>query len=154
MPTIQSVIKRVGKRNIASPLRRFLAPLVFVLVIPLAGCPSAQLARYNEATYQHLTFEKPEVLALYDTFKSDPLNDEKIRDIDLKLAQIREFEAGKGPSNADMTHQVDSIQNMFKKHVAERRRDGPWSDPNLMNHKDSIGEAFDIAIRTVQALNK
>lgn len=121
---------------------------------PMIGCSGPQLARYDETTYQRVTFAKPEVLAVYDTFKIDPIDEGKVGEIDLKLAQIREYEAGKGAPNVDMTHQVELIQGMFKKHVAERRRDGPWNDANLGNHKDAISKAFDIAIKTEQAKNK
>jgi hypothetical protein len=127
---------------------------VFALLIPLVGCPGPQLVHYDETTYQHLTFVKPEILALYDELKADPINDTKISGIDLKIAQIREYEAGKGPGNVDMTHQVDLIQNMFRKHIAERRRDGPWNDANLGNHKDAITKLLDIAIKTEQSLNR
>ena len=130
-----------------------IAAFVF-LVTPLIGCGGPQLARYDATTYQNLTFEKPEVLAVYDTFKSDPINESQINAINLKLSQIHEYEAGKGSGNVDMTSQVESIQNMFKKHVTERRRDGVWNDTNLANHKDAISEAFDKAIKTEQAKNK
>jgi hypothetical protein len=105
-------------------------------------------------TYRQLTDEKPEVLALYDSFKSDPIDENKVSEIELKLAKTREYEAGKGAGNVDMTSQVESIQSMFKKHVVERRKDGPWNDANLGNHKDAIAEAFDKTIKTVRALNK
>ena len=91
------------------PRRMFVAPICFLLLFPLVGCPGPQLVHYDETTYQHLTFVKPEILALYDTFKIDPVNDSKISDIDLKIVQIREYEAGKGAGNVDMTHQVDLI---------------------------------------------
>ncbi len=144
-------IAKPGKGHLR---RNFFLPLYFLFLFPLVGCPGPQLVRYDETTYQHLTFVKPEILALYDTFKMDPLNDNKIGDVDLKVAQIREYEAGKGPGNADMTHQIDLVQTMFKKHVAERRRDGPWNDANLGNHKEAIANLLDTAIKTEQALNK
>jgi hypothetical protein len=125
-----------------------------LLASTLIGCGGPQLARYDVTTYQNITFEKPEVLALYDTFRVDPINENKFNDVDLKLAQIREYEAGKGPGNVDMTQQIESIKSMFEKHVAERRRDGPWNEANLGNHKDAISDAFDVAIKTEQAKNK
>ena len=124
-----------------------------VVISSILGCGGVPLARYDASTYQSLTFEKPEILAVYDTFKVNPVDDSKVSAADLKLAQIHEYEVGK-PGNVDMAHQVENIQKMFDKHVAERRRDGPWSDVILSNHIDSISEVFDIAIKTEQAKNK
>ena len=134
--------------------RNFISLFFFLLLFPFVSCSGPQLVHYDEMTYQHLTFVKPEILALYDTFKTDPLNDTKIGEMDLKLEQIHEYENGKGPGNVDMTHQVDLIQSTFKKHMNERRRDGPWNDANLDDHKDAITKLLNTAIKTEQALNK
>lgn len=130
------------------------AAVICFFAVPFTACGGPQLNRYDATTYQNLTYEKPEVLALYDSFGTDPINDGKVNDVGLKLSQIHEYEAGKGAGNIDMTHQVESIQKLFQKHVSERRRDGAWNATNLTNHKETISEAFDIAIKTEQAKNK
>ena len=51
---------------------------------------------YDPTTYKNLTDLKPEVLFLYESFKSDPVKEERITKIRLKLAQVYEYEKGKG----------------------------------------------------------
>lgn len=122
--------------------------------LTLGGCAGVQLAKYDDRSYQQVTFVKPEILAVYDTFAVDPINEAKVEAVDLKLAQYQAYEAGKGPANSDMTRQVENVQALYKKHVSERRRDGPWNPTNIANHKETITDACDITIRTEQAKNK
>jgi hypothetical protein len=120
----------------------------------LSGCAGVQVAKYDEQSYQQVAFVKPEILAVYDTFTVDPINEAKVEAVDLKLAQYHSYEAGKGPANAEMTQQIGHVQELYKKHVAERRRDGPWNATNLANHKETITDACDIAIKTERVKNK
>jgi hypothetical protein len=120
----------------------------------MTGCGGNALTKYDENTYQQVTFVKPQILATYDTFKTDPLNQPKIDETDLKLAQLQTYEAGKGPANVEMTQQVESIQKLFRKHVAERKRDGVWNEVVTNDHKEIISEACDLAIKTEAAKNR
>lgn len=143
---MNSLVNRAGRRAVSA--------LLVLGVISISGCGGVALTKYDDRTYQQVTFAKPEVLAVYDSFAADPIDETKISAENLKLAQLREYEAGKGAANAEMIQQVESIQNLFKRHTAERRRDGPWNETNLNNHKATISAAFDLAIKTEQAKNR
>lgn len=122
--------------------------------LSMSGCSGVPITKYDDRSYQQITFVKPEILAVYDTFTVDPIDEAKVSAVDLKLAQYQAYESGKGPTNTEMTQQVEHMQALYRKHVAERRRDGPWNATNLANHKETIVEACDIAIKTEQAKNK
>jgi len=72
----------------------------FLLILPFLAIGCAHLfgsiTYYDPMTYKNLTDLKPEVTVLYETFASDSLNITKIANIRLKLAQIYEYERGKG----------------------------------------------------------
>ena len=80
----------------------------------LLSCGCAHLlglaTYYDPTTYKNLTDLKPEVIALYDTFDTDSIDMFKIAAIRLKLAQIYEYENGKGTKNAETTRQIKIIQ--------------------------------------------
>lgn len=125
------------------------------LLLSLSGCAHLfGLAYYDPTTYKNLTDLKPEVMALYDTFTKDTVNAEKIDSIRLKLAQIYEYENGKGEKNAETTKQIEKIQGMFERHVNNRLTQGKWNDAHLTNQKENMAEAFDIAIQTERLKNK
>ncbi len=141
-------ITKVGNRF------RAMAAVWMIATAALSACGGVSVTKYDDHTYQQVAFVKPEILAVYDSFKIDPINDAKVEGVDLKLAQYQTYEAGKGPANIEMTQQLETIQKLFKKHVAERKRDGPWNDTVIGNHKEIISEACDIAIKTERAKNK
>jgi len=109
---------------------------------------------YDPTTYKNLTDLKPEVLLLYDTFKQEQIEEKKIAALRLKLAQIYEYEKGKGVENSDTTRQIEIIQQMFERHVKDRLEGGRWTLVHSSNVKENIAEAFDIAIRTERLKNK
>lgn len=125
------------------------------LLLSLSGCAHLfGLSYYDPTTYKNLTDIKPEVMALYDTFTRETVNAEKIDSIRLKLAQIYEYENGKGEKNAETTKQIKIIQGIFERHVKNRLTQGKWNEAHLMNQKENIAEAFDIAIQTERLKNK
>lgn len=128
---------------------------VLFLLLSLSGCAHLfGLSYYDPTTYKNLTDIKPEVMALYDTFTREAVNAEKIDSIRLKLAQIYEYENGKGEKNAETTKQIKIIQGIFERHVKNRLTQGKWNEAHLMNQKENIAEAFDIAIQTERLKNK
>ena len=142
--------------------RIFDARVIIVTVIVLvcaswcAGCVESlgKISYFDPTTYKNLTDLKPEVLMLYDTFSSDPVDTGKVSVLRLKLAQVYEYEKGKGDKNKETYEQIAIIQSMFSRHVDERLRDGKWNEANLSNKKENIGAAFAIAIRTERLKNK
>lgn len=132
--------------------------LVIILQILIALCFLAQCASlisyYDPTTYKNLTELKPEVAFLYETFTSDSIDMEKIDAIRLRLAQVYEYEKGKGPKNIETYEQIKIIQDMFERHVKERLEHGTWSNEHMENKKTIIQEAFDIAIQTERLKNK
>lgn len=125
--------------------------LIAVMCISVS-CKSF-ISYYDAVTYQNLTDLKPSVLFLYETFKSDDVNETDIREIHLQFAQAHEFEKGKGPSNEPTRKQIKIIWDMFEDHVKDRLETGKWSDVHCENNKDNITAAFDKAIETEMLKN-
>lgn len=120
----------------------------------LSGCAALQLSYYDPTTFRGLTALKPKVAVLYETFTHDRLNEEKIAEVRLELAQVYEYERGKGESNRETARQVQIIREMFERHVEHRQKQGQWSMTFMQNARQNIEEAFDIAIRTERLKNK
>ena len=125
-------------------------------VLFLYGCASwiGFPTYFDATTYKNLTDLKPQVLKLYDTFTSNELDTTKIETVDLKFAQIYEYEKGKGEKNKETYVQINLIYNMYKSHVQDRMDNAAWSEVHCGNQKENIAEAFDIAIKTESLKNK
>lgn len=110
---------------------------------------------YDATTYKNLTDIKAEVLFLYDTFATDSIDEVKITSARLKLAQVYEYEKGKGEKkNRETREQLELIQGIFDRHVSDRVKHGKWTPTHLANQKTNVAEAFDIAIATERLKNK
>ena len=132
-----------------------LSILLTLLFFLIAGCSSLGfITYYDPTTYKSLTDLKPEVLALYDTFTNNAMSDDTIHAIRLKLAQIYEYEKGKGDKNEETYKQIRIIQKMFERHMQDRINNGLWDETHLNNTKKNISDAFDIAIKTERLKNK
>jgi hypothetical protein len=129
---------------------------VLLFSIYLSGCAYlfGFITYYDPTTYKNLTDLKPEVVALYNTFSTSTVDTNNIAAIRLKLAQMYEYENGKGTKNVETTKQIKIIQEMFDRHVNDRIKNGKWSEEHLNNNKQNIQDAFDLAIRTERLKNK
>jgi hypothetical protein len=74
--------------------------------------------------------------------------------IRLELAQVYEYEKGKGKKNRETTEQIEIIHKMFERHVEDRVKGDHWSETHLQNVKENIEDLFDIAIQTERLKNK
>lgn len=139
----------------AFPLAR-LMQIVILSSIFIAGCAQwfGFPAYFDATSYKSLTDMKPQVLLLYDTFTKNDPEEKTIESVRLKLAQMYEYEKGKGEKNRETTIQIGIIQNMFERHVKDRLENGIWTKTHAANTKENIGEAFDIAISTENLKNK
>lgn len=126
--------------------------LLFFLL--LVGCSVSLLHYYDPTTYKNLTDLKPKVAALYVSFVDEDIDTEAIAAIRLELAQVYEYEKGKGKKNQETTEQIKIIRDMFEQHVQDRLKKEKWSNTHLQNAKENIEEAFDIAILTERLKNK
>lgn len=135
---------------------RSVAAAIFMAMMLLTGCADMLgfATYYDPQTYKNLTELKPEVLTLYDTFANDAIDSDHIAAVRLKLAQVYEYERGKGEKNEDQARQVKSIQDMFERHVLDRKGGGKWNKAHLNNQKENIAQAFDIAIQTERNKNR
>lgn len=137
-------------------LQNLIVTNLLFLLLYLSGCAHLLgfTTYYDPVTYKNLTDIKPEVMALYETFSGDSVDTIKVSAISLKLAQIYEYENGKGAKNIETTKQIKIIQEMFERHVADRIKNGKWNETHLNNQKQNMAEAFDIAIQTERLKNK
>ncbi len=126
---------------------------IVIILFLYVRCVSL-ISYYDPTTYENLTEIKPEVVFLYETFTEDSVDVIKINEIRLRLAQVYEYERGKGLKNKDTYEQVEIIQNMFERHVRDRLEQGKWSEEHKENVKENIEEAFDIAIQTERLKNR
>jgi len=138
------------------PLKRYFSSVAAsCLLLYLSGCVHiGGITYYDPTTYKDLTDLKPEVATLYDTFTGDTIDNDQISAIRLKLAQMYEYERGKGEKNKETYTQINIIQTMFERHVSDRINGGKWSMTHANNQKETIAEAFDIAIKTEALKNK
>ena len=127
--------------------------VILIILFLYVRCVSL-ISYYDPTTYENLTEIKPEVVFLYETFTEDSVDLARINDIRLRLAQVYEYERGKGLKNKDTYEQVEIIQNMFERHVRDRLEQGKWSEEHMENVKENIEEAFDIAIQTERLKNR
>jgi hypothetical protein len=130
--------------------------LLLCLVLTLSSCASflGFPSYYDATTYKSLTDLKAEIQFLYDTFATDSLAEAEVTAVRLKLAQVYEYEKGKGEQNKETREQVEIIQQMFGRHMSDRMKNGKWTSAHLANQKTNLAEAFDIAIATERLKNK
>lgn len=135
--------------------RVYMLGVIWILIFSMGcagwlGFPSY----FDPTTYKNLTDLKPQVLLLYDSFTDEDLNKKNIQNIRLKLAQIYEYEKGKGEQNRETYAQIELVQRIFERHIKDRNENERWSEIHLNNQKQNISEAFDIAIQTENLKNK
>jgi len=128
------------------------ASLAFLMLF-CAGCPSILISHSDPTTYKNLTDLKPEVVALYQTFTGDDVDQDQIAAINLQFDRMYEYEKGKGQNNTETAKQVDIVRTMFRRHVQDRMETGKWSATDKDNKVANMGEAFDIAIATERLKN-
>ena len=126
------------------------------LFLALSACASLLgfPTYYDQTTYKNLTDLKAEILFLYDTFATDSMDEAKIAAARLKLAQVYEYEKGKGEKNRETREQLELLQQMVERHIGDRVKGGIWTPAHLRNQKTNLAEAFDLAIATERAKNK
>ena len=109
---------------------------------------------YDQTTYKNLTDLKVEILFLYDTFATDSIDEAKITAARLKLAQVYEYEKGKGEKNRETREQLELLQQMVERHMSDRVKGGKWTPAHVRNQKTNLAEAFDLVIATERMKNK
>jgi hypothetical protein len=129
------------------------AVLLIALLIVSVKC-IAPISYYDATTYENLTELKPAVVFLYETFKNDNIDKAHIQEVRLRMAQVYEYEKGKGESNEPTRIQVKKIWDMFEGHVKDRVETGKWMEAHFENNKRNLEDAFDIAIQTERLKNK
>jgi len=123
--------------------------LVEILIFLLFG-----LTYFDPTTYKNLTDLKPRVDNLYLLFVTDQYDTLKVQNIKLRLAQIYEYERGKGSDNEATAKQINLIRGMFDRHSTSRLNGGRWSNEMLQNNKENIMKLFDTAIETEWLKNR
>src|SRR3970282_2932073 len=90
---------------------RALATVSLLTLLYLAGCASLLWPppSYDSRTYKSLPDLKPEVILLYKTFGGEELKAGKIEAVRLRLAQIYEYERGKGGEGVGSGRQIGII---------------------------------------------
>ena len=156
MIDLQRKIDIIAKLGGDTKLNRFSVKfcVLSTLVLIFSVHCTSFISYYDPTTYKNLTEVKPEVVFLYETFTTDSVNPEKIVQVRLRLAQVYEYEKGKGLKNKETYEQIEIIQSMFERHVKDRLDKGKWTQEHYENVKTNMEEAFDIAIQTERLKNK
>ncbi|MBI2632922.1 MAG: hypothetical protein HYW78_00840 [Parcubacteria group bacterium] len=127
-----------------------------IILIGIFGCVGwlGMITYYDPTTYKNLTDAKPEVIFLYETFTTDKFDTVRVQAIQLRLAQMYEYERGKGEQNKETTVQIEIIRDMFNRHIKNRKNSGKWDTIHCTIQQNMIGRAFSIAIETERLKNK
>jgi len=163
--SLRSITNNLGRKSMFSVDKRFdrsyvrvvhLLLIAIQISILITGCAQwfGFPAYFDATTYKNLTDLKPQIQMLYDTFTQNEIDEKRIESIRLKLAQMYEYEKGKGERNKETMLQIGIIQNMFERHIGDRIESGTWTELHAGNLKENISEAFDIAISTENLKNK
>lgn len=109
---------------------------------------------YDPTTYKNLTDLKPYVMFLYASFGEEEVDEDRIWYVRLRLAQIHEYEKGKGPSNKETADQIGKIVEMYEEDVHARLAGASWNEAQINNSTENVVDAFDIAIQTERLKNR
>jgi hypothetical protein len=136
-------------------LRSLLGTLAFAL---LAACSGIPISYYDATTYTQLTSLKAETGTLVELFdkKSASDNEPKIEAVTLAFRKAVEYERGKGSPNSDTATQLEKISKLFSETIQEARDNPPGKlgPKYFVEAATTLGQAFDIAIRTENLKNK
>lgn len=124
-----------------------------IAMVALLSLALACLPTRDERTISDLESARDQVHSLYDTFTATQIDEARIDTVRSTLAALQAYQASKGDGNVLMQRQVDAIQQMFERHVAERKQ-RRWSGVHKNNKKELIGLAFQSAIATENEKNK
>jgi hypothetical protein len=116
--------------------------IVAALLLTLSQCGPTR----DTQTITQLESARDQVSGLYDTFTGTKIDEDRVAAVQSTLAGIRAYEESKGRGNTLMVQQVDQIQSMFERHLAERKSVSRWSGIHKNNKKELIGLAFQKAI--------
>ncbi len=145
-------------RNVKSDSSLLIRSLLLAaaVMVVLSGCASilGLVTYYDPTTYKNLTDLKPEVAALHDTLHQAPLDSANVASVRLKLAQMYEYEKGKGPRNTETARQLQFIRDMFEDHLSHGLLAGTASPTALKGYLGKMQKAFDKAIETERLKNK
>lgn len=133
------------------PVRDGLIALLFLVVAIACHFP---VTFFDTTTYKNLTDLKPEVVALYQTFPSDPVDTARIERVTMKLEQAYEYEKGKGSQNNSTLNQFDKLRSIFRRAINNRVKNGPWTPQAEADYEKNMVDAFDIAIQSENLKNK
>jgi hypothetical protein len=129
--------------------------LIGFLIFSVQGCSIfSSVSYYDPTTYRNLIELKVYTMFLYETLSDDSLDLKEVRNIRIRLAMAYEYEKGKGEQNNETAQQIKTIQEMFDKHIDDRKAKGRWSVSHLNNQLENIMEAYDIARKTELLKNK
>jgi len=129
---------------------------VFIFATVFSSCSflSSSITYYDPTTYKNLTDLKPHATMLYQSFAADTIDTQEIRYIRLTIAQMLEYEKGKGDKNSETAAQLKIIRTTFEEDVQHRMKNGKWGPAQTENQIENIADAFDIAITTERLKNK
>lgn len=126
----------VGRRkNSVIESLRNLGGLAVVLLI--AGC--ARVVPYDNVTADRLASLGSEMLALYDTFAQDPMDERRVEMIRAKLRATYDYESSKGERNRDTIRRIEALQLLFERHVVDRKAQ-QWTKTVAEQYKTQAGE--------------
>ncbi|MCX5782010.1 MAG: hypothetical protein NT145_04825 [Elusimicrobia bacterium] len=141
-------------KQITCRLRNYLKGFTVLLFFMLGCANLGHITYYDSTTYKSLTDLKPEVLSVYDNYASENIDEIKVAQTKLKIAQLFEYEKGKGEKNINTVNQINEIQGIFDRSLEDRRKNGKWNETYLKDRKENISDAFDLAIQTENLKNR
>jgi hypothetical protein len=120
------------------------------LSILLAGCLVHLVSYYDSVSYQRLTDLKAAVSVLFDELAQDPTGRtgrKEMAALRLEIEKAYEYEKGKA-KNDETAAQLAAIRDLYGRIFALLQQQGKLSPAYLMDKKEQMMAAFDLAIRT------
>ncbi|MCR9145248.1 MAG: hypothetical protein NXI24_23620 [bacterium] len=139
-----------GRKMNKREFRAIVPGLVAALLLTLGYCAPTRDAQ----TITQLESARDQVHSLYDTFTGSKIDEDRVDAVRSTLAAMRSYEESKGRTNVLMVKQIEAIEALFEKHLAERKAVSRWSGTHKNNKKELIGVAFQTAIATENEKNE
>lgn len=127
--------------------------IIVLLSVMLSACTSLgnyfkPVSKYDQKSYENMTYLKADVLMFYDTLNTG-VDEDIFLEFKIRFNRMKEYEFGK-KGNEEIADQLAIIFDLFSKHCDEVRVK-PYSEVMLANKKEIIGIAFDILIETEES---
>lgn len=125
--------------------KKLVAPIALLMFV-VTGCAALKVAEYDPYIHTTMTEVKADVAQLYQSFKEETVNQEKIDTVRKKLVMVQDY-AKSEEGNSETNRQLEIVKGAFERHVANRLEHGAWSETHCTNTTELITDMIDHVIK-------